>query len=572
MSILLGLNTAVRALLAQQQAINTTAHNIANANTPGFSRQQAMLAPTDPFTVPGSNRTGLAQQIGTGVTISEIRRIRDQFLDVQFRQRNELLGYWETASRELSQMENTFSEPTEHGLGYQMSQFFNRWRDLSNDPRNVAVRLALREEASNLAAFIRDAYAHLKEQQAAIDERVVIQADQINSISDQINALNDQITKVVAVGDTPNDLMDRRDLLIDDLSKLVKITKIEIPTGSVSISVGGIQLVGPGYATHIDTPLVNGYHDLQWADGTSVSILGGELKALLDMRDVEIPDKLVNLEALADGLIDTVNAQHRTGYGLGGAADNGLDFFGNLDGTAADTADTDNAAKIDIAALIRAFNGENRIAASSTLAGVPGDSSNANSIASLQFGLLLGGSGAPVTQSNSSSDSANLTGIYTGTAPMSFVVRVAAVDGLGRITSVEVSTDGGSTFGAAVAVTSNAASVGNGLTITFDAAGTANTVGDTFGFDRNSTFEDFYRGMIATLGVQSQEAARETVNQQSLVRNVQQARDSAAGVSLDEEATNMVKFQRAYEAAARLVTTLDEMLDTLINRTGTVGR
>lgn len=488
MSILLGINTAFRALLTQQQALNTTTHNIANAQTPGFSRQQAVLETTDPYTVPGATKGALAQQVGTGVTIREVRRIRDLFLDKQFRQRNETLGYWEIAGRELRNIETLFAEPSDNGLGHMLGQLWNSFRDLANDPRNVAIRLTLREQASDLAAFIRNAYAGLTDQRRRIDAQLLTKVDTINSIGRQINALNEQVTKVLAVGDTPNDLIDRRDLLIDELSKMIKITAFETDRGAVSITIGGIQLVGPGFLNEIKPTLnAQGYNDLKWAhDNSNVTVLGGEVRAFLDTRDTTIPARIAELESLADALITQVNTQHQLGFGLGGLDVNGgapgagVDFFGDTDGTAASAADTDNAAKIDIYATIKAAGGENHIAAALTLAGVPGDSDNANALAAKQFVLVMSGNTA--------------------------------------------------------------------------------------------TMEEFYRGLIATLGVQTQEATREFENQSTLVRHVQAAKTATSGVSLDEEATNMIKFQRAYEGAARMVTAFDEMLDTLINRMGLVGR
>lgn len=476
MSILLGLNTALRGLMAQQQAINTVTHNISNANTPGFSRQDVVLETTDPFTVPTQNRASLKGQVGTGVTISQIRRIRDGFLDTQFRQQNQELGFWEAKSNGFEQIEGLFNEPSDNGLGNQLGQFWNRWRDLTNDPRNQAMRLALKEQAANLASFIQSSYTTLTRQRSEIDKQIVLRVAQINSLAAQIASLNEQIQKVKAVGDNPNDLEDRRDLLLDEMTKLIRVSSFETDQGVMVLSVGGVQLVGQGFLNQIDATQLNasGYHELTWeSDGSNVTLLGGELKGFFDLRDTIIPDKQAAINALATALITEVNAVHSAGYGQDGVT-TGLNFFSGTD-----------ASDVGINATIAAD--PTKIAAA-TVANAPGDGSNAAAIGALQFALVMGGS--------------SYVGSLTGTA----------------------------------------------------------------------SIDSFYQGFISTLGVESQQAQRSEANVSLLIQHIEAARGSTSGVSLDEEAANMIKYQRAYEASARMVTTLDSMLDTLINRTGIVGR
>jgi flagellar hook-associated protein 1 len=481
MSILLGFNTAVRALLAQQMGINTTAHNIANSNTPGYSRQDITMATTAPFTTPTANRAGEAGQIGTGVTVTEVRRIRDLFLDSQFRLQNQGLGYWVASNQNLKDIEDIFNEPTDNGLGQTLAQFWNRWRDVTNDPQNPAVRLTLREQAADLAAYIRAGYQQLTEKQEHLDDQMVTNVEQINGLASQIFSLNEQITKVLAIGDQPNDLQDRRDLLLDDLSKIVRISSFQMPSGATAVTIGGVQMVGEGYLNLMTTEVVNGLHEVKWntdndGDGSldDVTLLGGELAAQADLRDTFIPDSIVSLNSLANALASEVNALHKVGFGLNGST--GLNFFTLTAGQEAQTIDLSKEVKDDAS---------NIAAAAST--GRPGDSNTAAAIAALQFSLVMDSTGYNATSGNGS-------------------------------------------------------------------------------------IEDFYRGFISTLGATSQGAEREATNQGILVQHVDQGRQSISGTSLDEEATTMIKYQRAYEAAARMITTLDQMLETIINRMGVVGR
>lgn len=481
MTIALGLNTAVRALITSQQALNTTAHNIANANTPGFTRQDVHLITTEPFTFPTGNRAALAGQVGTGVTISEVRRIRDQFLDTQFRLQNQGLGQQDTLAQGLHQIEDFFNEPSDHGLGQQLARFWSAWSALVADPQPgaLASRITLRAQASDLTAFIRGANSQLVQQQQHLDEQVLGSVDQINGIAKQIGALNDQIGSVLAVGDTPNDLRDRRDLLLDQLSKITRVSAFENDRGIEMVTMGGVQLIGDGFVNTVTTQLSGGFHALFWSsDNSSVTITGGEIKGLLNLRDTTIPGLRTDLNTLAATLVSDVNAQHELGHTLNDSTNNslasatGIDFFKTVAGK--------EAATIDISDDVQ--NDTNNIAAG-TNSGAPGDSANAVAIADLKFSLLVG-------------ESASLAG------------------------------------------------------------------------DGTATVEDFYRGMISKLGTQGQQAQNQAANQQLLVQHLDTSRQSISGVSLDEEATKQIEFQRAFEGAARLVSTFDSMLDTIINRMG----
>ena len=476
MSILLGLNTAIRALLTQQLAINTTAHNIANSNTPGYSRQQVLMETTDPFTVPAQNRSATAGQLGTGVTAQVVRRIRDEFLDKEFRTQNEALAYWRSLASGVHTVEDLFNEPSDNGLGKVLANFWNRWRDLTNDPANSAVRLTLREQASELASYIRHANNEIVRQQYHVDEQIVTSVATINSIARQIESLNGQIAKVLAIGDMPNDLRDRRDLLVDQLSHVVKISAFEADNGTMAVTIGGAQLVGDNYLNEIDASGLNpqGFHDLIWSgDGSAVNITGGETSALLYQRDSLFADNLTSLNDFASALITNINAQHALGFGLNGSTD--LDFFtdSGVAGQEAATIDLDALILADLNNIAAAGNDPTTPAG---ITGGPADNSNALAITAVQFALLMN-------------------------------------------------------------------------------AGQA-------------TMDDFYRGMMSTLGSQGDHADKQAANQDLLVQHVESGRQSLSGVSLDEEAANITRFQRAFEGAARMITTLDSMMDTIVNKMG----
>jgi len=466
-STFFGLEIAMRSLRAHQRALDVTGHNVANANTPGYTRQRAVLATTEPFPMPAYNRPLTNGQLGTGVTVESILRVRDAFLDTQIRKESLSLGEWEAVEGALQQMEVIFNEPSDAGLSKVMGEFWDGWQELSKNPESLVTRASLREQSVTLADAIKHSYIQLDELRSNLDGNVEIKVDQINTIARQIRDMNEQIIKIESTGDNANDLRDKRDLLLDELSRIINFTAVESDKGGVVIYIHGKPLVSDTDITELTTqanPLNNGLLDVVWSDDLSlVQIEKGNLKGILNARDNYIPHYMNELDSLTSTLITEVNNLHSTGFALDGVT-TGLDFF-----TGTGAADI---------AVNPVFSDLTLIAASQ--GGEAGDGLNALSIAQIKDALTMSGNTA--------------------------------------------------------------------------------------------TFGDFYKSVIATLGVESQEATRLVANEKLLVEQLTNRREAVSGVSLDEEVINMLKYQRGYEAASRMVTVMDEMLDRLINGTGHVGR
>jgi len=456
-----GINIALKALQTSQYAMDVTAHNIANANTPGYSRQRVILGTTESFPVPSWNRPLIQGQLGTGVKVQTIQRMRDSFFDGQIRRENQSLGGWEVKRNTLQQLETIFNEPSEASLLNIMGEFWNSWQQLTKNPESLSIRSTVLEMGRMLSTSFNQLDAKLTRVQDNLNEQIMVKVDEINNIARRISALNKDILRIKTFGTEPNDLMDERDLLVDQLSKIVDIQIFNMDTGTMVISINGMQLVGEHSVNELQVVpngMNNGYFDVKWKFADfGVEIYGGELKSLIDMRDNTIPLKYkADLDTLAASLIDEINIVHSSGFGLDGTP--GGDFF---TGTKA----SDITLSPDVA-------DPKHIAASSS--GAAGDNSNALAIALLKNGLLMDG----------------------------------------------------------------------------------NTI----------SFDDYYRSIITNLGIESQEATRMVSNGKLYYDLIENHRQSVSGVSLDEEATNMIKYQRAYQAAARVVTAFDDMLDVLINR------
>src|SRR2546423_12324094 len=299
-SSMMGLQTALRGLLAEQEAINTTGHNIANANTPGYSRQTADLTESDALTIPAfSNVTGGGVQLGTGVDIATISRVRNLFLDVQYRAQNSAVGDASTRASILDQVQTGLAEPSDHGLGSQLDAFWNSWSDVANAPGSQAARQALINNASTLATTFNSFDQQLAtiETQASTQYTALTGATgQVQSDASQIATLNQSISQSLAAGQNPNDLMDKRDALIDDLSSLAKVSVTDPGNGLLQISFGDAA-----------SPLVNGT-SMNWLQ-TMTFAAGGQLGALLSLSGSsgQLATYRTNLDSIVNQLVTAVN-------------------------------------------------------------------------------------------------------------------------------------------------------------------------------------------------------------------------------------------------------------------------
>ncbi|HWR81839.1 MAG TPA: flagellar hook-associated protein FlgK [Candidatus Deferrimicrobium sp.] len=458
-----GLEVGKRALLTHQLYLQTIGHNIANVNTPGFSRQRVLITSTQP----DQSAVG---SVGTGVTVSDIRHIRDLFLGEQYRKENKSLGQWSYKEKVMTQLENLFNEPNDNTLSDLLNDFWDAWSDVSTNPSSISHRVTLLENANLLTNRFHELAAQLNSLRDAADRDLVGMTDEVNRITAEVARLNQQIKTLELGGEHASDLRDVRDQLLDDLSQLIDVNTIEQDNGEALVFIGAMAIVDGPDSMKIATETYNDggavRHRIVW-EKSSVAVRNGngQIKGLFDTRDEVISQYLAELDRLARTLVESVNALHITGVGLSGST--GLKFF--------DTAIVDAA---HIALNPELIRDPARIAASAT--GEEGDNTIALAIQNLRNTRIM--------------------------------------------------------------------------------------ENDT------TTLNDYYNAVVGTLGVETRESRAFSENYALLVHQVHNARQSVQGVSLDEEMTNMVKFQHAYDAAARVITSMDQALDTVINGMGVVGR
>jgi flagellar hook-associated protein 1 len=501
-STFFGLQTAKRGLLAQQTAISVVNHNIANANTPGYSRQVATMTTTPPYSVPALNRDGTAGQLGTGVDVTTVRRVRDTFVDYQLRKESASQGRWDAQRDGLEQVEAVFNEPSTSGVSTLLARFWGSWQTVANSPDDPGARGALVEQGKALADSIQYDYRQLEGFRADANSQVQMSVDEVNVLSSRIAELNGQISQVELNGERANDLADQRDLLVDQLNGIAKVSVAIAPNGMAQVYLGNRMLVDgmtanrlkvggyrdPANPSQVDSN--NPYSQVQWDDNieppNGVAISDGKLKGLLDLRDVNLPGYEAKLDLIARKVMAAVNAVHQTGYGVGDTArpNPPRPFFTGL-----------GAADIAINAEIVA---DPKKVAASSLAGAAGNGDIALRIAA----------------------------ILKGTIPSGVTVTYTDLDGTTKT-----------------------------LTSTDDGNGALKIEGE-------------YQQFISVLGIDARAASETSDNQKVLVDHLQSRRDALSGVSLDEETMNLIKYQQAYQASARVVSTIDSMLDTLINKMG----
>ncbi|WP_042355973.1 flagellar hook-associated protein FlgK [Bacillus rubiinfantis] len=489
-----GLEVGKRALYAQQAALSTTGHNIANANTVGYTRQRANMQATNPISIPGMS----SYQLGTGVDVNKIERLRENYLDVQYRTENKNVGYWEAKSDTLGKIEELMNEPSDNGLAYVMNEFFAGWEELAKDPDSAASRSVVRQKGIAVAETFNYMSNSLEQMQTDLKLAINTKQNEVNSIATQISGLNDQISRLVANNYEPNDLYDQRDLLLDQLSKIIPITVTNSSNGMIDITVAGQDLV-------------------KGKQGNELEVLFGTDNGSDCVTDIKINNQSVEIQALQSGeLLGRMES-----FGIQTLTSDGLKVTGTI---------PDMKQKLD--ALAKAFMDE------------------VNNTHSQGYYMK---NNAGTIEMVSAED----IPFFTGTTAKDMAVSTEIMGSLDMIAAAaKEGTSGGTSSGNG----QNAQNIAD-----LQAKGTVTINGTT------STLNDFYSNMIGQLGIDSQEAERMQENSEVIIQQVDNRRQSISGVSLDEEMANMIKFQQAYNAAARIVTTLDQCLDKVINGMGRVG-
>ncbi len=628
-STFMGLEIGKRGLSAHQQALHVTGHNISNAENKDYSRQRVVMTSADPLYVPALNRANTPGSIGQGAVVQTVERIRDEFIDDRIMTEKDVMGYWKTKNDFLYQIEGIYNEPSDQSLRTRLDELWKGWEELSKYPEERSTREVVVQKGVSLANEVTHLYRQLDDLQKDANRQVQSRVAQINMYARDIRDLNERILKTEAVGDQPNDLKDKRDALVEKLSELVNITVGRSDKDETIVYIDGENLVQGGIvrelAATID-PANRGFFRVLWKDtGTAVGVKGGDLAALVEVRDVTLRQNINDINAFAINIADLTNEVHRDGFGRNGETN--VNFFRHLNVSDSPEGNHDiNGDGIDDVTAVFRVSGANRVDASAAI-GIAGTltfvsnkepqaevpiryaaQDTVNSVikrindAKIGIAAYINHNGQLTLKATTGGDDdrknfmirhleddgqflTGFTGVLKQSGPQgAFDYRrtndIMKIMTTGEHITITPRYDPASYLAVNDAVIRNvdkiAAARGKDLGGTGD-ENRSNGIGDGTNalriaglrhknamVDVNATFNDFYISLISRAGTQGEEAQDRIRNQETLLKNLANLRESVSGVNLDEEMANMVAFQHGYNAAARVISTMDKMLETIL--------
>ncbi len=542
-------------LQAAQVQLDIAGHNIANVNKEGFSRQRVELLSNTPLEKPFGN-------IGRGVRVATITRIREAFLDAVYRDQVGGLRSAEIQAEFYTQIENVFLEPGPNGIGGRINNFFDSLHEFSNNVEEAPVRQSVINSSEALVALFRETSDRLTSLRTNANEEVLNFVPEINAIAQRISELNELISKSELTGKPANDLRDDRDLQIDRLAELVNIFTRERDDGRIEILVSGAELVSATTFRAVEAirvpaldPERNDLVEVRFVDtGEPFVVLDGELAGALKMRDQAIVDIDARVDQIAATIIEQINRIHSSGNGI-------RDYSATISST---NAVTNPAIALSTAGLPFAlatgsfdliqYDGAGAIVSTVTVAYTEGVTT-LNDIAAAIGGTVTAGGLLEVSPTVNSFTFANDTtgvlaslgigGLFTGTDARTMGVNQDIVNTpnlLASALSINPLDTGDNRVALAMA------DIRDGLFLDSGAA----------------SINDFYESTIVGIGVNARSNLENVEIERSFVESFQRRRQEVSGVSLDEEVTFLLQLQRAFEASARVVTVTDRMLDSLL--------
>ena len=617
-----GIELGKRSLMANTDAITTAGHNISNANTEGYSRQRVQIKEFDPLYKPDLERLERPGLIGQGVDVQSINRIRDELLDERIVGQANQESYWDTRSKYYTMLEQIYNEPDDISVRSNMDKFWEAWQELSINPESKAARQAVVTRAETLTDSIKQRWEALSGVGNLIDGDIKATVKQVNSYARQIADCNAEIVKSRAMGDNPNDLLDRRDLLVDKLSKLINISTDNRDSDEFMLHVGGRVLVQGSISREIDlVPRFDdtGYSKLVWKDtGNDAVFNGGSLGALVELRDVDVRNEIQTLNTMTMNFSDLVNDVHRNAVGANKVT--GLDFFvqhsfvenanGNFDRNGDGQLDTsyvfrftgtnqlDKQQQVGIEGIMTfsGIDGQVQVpyfhtdTVETVIARINDSTSEVKAYLDKNNHLVLK---ATTAQDISNPDFvirhvedsgyflAGYSGVLAGRGAEGAYdfAQADAVNALAAGAQFAVSP----VYNPSAYIEVNQALKNDVMSVAagyMDATGTAPTGDGRAAVEiaaiRNTsvmvggmkTFDDYFADTVTNVGLKGEQAETNLLSQNAIMDDLRNLRDSISGVNIDEELAEIMKFQHGYNAAAKFVTVWDSLIDTVINRLG----
>jgi flagellar hook-associated protein 1 FlgK len=621
MNLFSAIELGKNSMLTQQQVFQIIGHNIANVNTEGYSRQVIDLENVRPSVI------GLKDG-GRGVNLLGIRSIRDRFINNQIIERKQYDGYYSTLSGLMSTVESLFDEASGLGLSDSMSSFFNAWNDVANQPTDIPTRNSLVSKSQSFALSMQRDYQRLIDQQEINDANIGVMVDDINSIADEIAELNEKIAYAEGSGVPANDLLDARERRIRDLSEKIDINfYFEQSNHSATIEVAGRPLVSFNSVNHLSVQrnqynsnyydvyidqygvpayditsqinggemaalihardgvtvngagtasgggLVGGLREIDFSQAHGLSVgdlitINGETRSVVAItsttqvlvadftnavaagtgwqeRDGYIPEYKKQMDKLASGLIYNVNSLHQTGYGLNDAAAPQRDFFQMTAGTAGITI-------TGVAGNTVTFSGD----VSGTLS--VGDVLSIDGETRLVTSVTAGGP-STVTVNTPYIAAAGVSWEYANVQGAASYIEV---DPAIVADSSLIAASSQPTAGAGGAVGNNDIALQIAALMDQNSPGVVDT--DNDGQPDYGTFHEYLHSLYSEIGNAGSTANYELEANGSMLTYLENRRDSISAVSLDEEAANLMQFEKSFQALGTFMGTVNGLLDVLM--------
>ncbi|AHH08142.1 flagellar hook-associated protein FlgK [Borrelia anserina] len=620
-----GIEIGKKSLFAHKDAMNTIGHNLTNASKPGYSRQRVIMKTEMPIYAPQLNRANKVGQLGQGIMVQCIERIRDDLLDIKIAEESHRLGYWNSKDKFISLLENVYNEPEEQSIRKRLNDFWDSWQDLSRQPQGLAERNIILERGKAFAETIKSRFHSLERIYTMVNDEVKITTEEINNYLRNISDLNRQIAKAIAMKDQPNDLMDERDLIVNKLSNLISISiENKRDPNEFLIHSEGKHLIQGTIANEFMLEAVNGptrtKWNVLWNNGEMTNIDTGKLGALINVRDNEIKNEINELDNMAINIIELVNEVHVSGYGLD--KKNGRIFFdqeykltdelGRYDSNGNGQFDSVHIFKINstnelipeeklgFAGILRfqTLNTNNFIEipyhTTDTVQDVINKINNSNAQVTARINeegkfeikaikeeekdsavfriRYIEDSGLFLTTYTGILDASGAEGAYnyqninttnqlTNTA--SYSISPLKNPAAWLKVSKEILEDP-SKIASGIRTPTNNIPIGDNEA----ALRIASLVNSQIMIGKNETLNDYFANTASNIAIKGQIAEVTKNSQEQILKSLTDLRLSISGVNKDEELANMIEFQQSFIAASKFITVSAELIDTIINKMG----
>jgi flagellar hook-associated protein 1 FlgK len=547
-----------RALGTHQRAISVTSHNIANVNTPGYSRQEAIYQTSSP-------RDG---SFGTGVELQQVRRVVDRFLEGRIISEKSTFGRLDTEKGMLDRMEAIFQDATGEGLHGTIDDFFAAVHDLNNHPSGASERTVLLERADRLTQRFRVTEGQFQQLRADADTEIRDRVNEVNSLATRIADLNLKIRRVENEGEGAHDLRDERVRLVNELSEKIEIHVMDGPGKDFKVIVGQDGATAPLVMedrAYLLSAVANsdneGFVGIFGSAPSPVDITdrvsGGRIGGLIALRDRLLPEAIDQLDQLAASIVNEFNNQHKKGFGLDASTD--LDFFAPLTGTVTPLGTNRGGATVTAVIAPPPVPDPNADPADPVVPPVPPAELTLDpyelSFSDSRFTLRNMTTGAATSTTDVAITFEGIDFTVTGTMAEGDRFRISMHKGVSGDMKVAL------THPDQIAGASSAATLPGGNANLLALAKLQDK--SVFAL-KGATLQGFYGSFIAEVGVLSQQAKVNLSVQETAQERLNTLREEVQGVSLDEEMSRLIQFQRAYQASARMVTTADTLLETII--------